>query len=85
MQEPRTLAKVLRGLARRYEAFHLTIGLLGNVLFFVGSLLFLSDNLKTPATIFFICGSLGMLIGNIGRALVDYQTRRDRTLSDSSS
>jgi hypothetical protein len=38
-----------------------------------------------PATILFICGSLGMLIGNLGRALVDYQTRRDRTLSDSSS
>lgn len=58
---------------RNYTWVHMGIGILGNVSFFVGSLLFLSQSTQTVGKGFFIAGSLGMLIGSVGRAVVDYE------------
>ena len=63
-------------LARRANLqlkIHLTLGLLGNLTFFVGSALFLPalEEYKVLGVWLFIIGSFLMLIGSIGRFLVD--------------
>lgn len=62
----------VQSLVREYEWFHTTVGILGNLTFFVGSIFFLFADLKTVGTWLFIIGSFGMLIGALGRALVDH-------------
>ena len=58
-------------LARNYEWLHTGLGLIGNLAFLVGSLFFLRESLMTAGTWLFIVGAAGMLIGSIGRAIVD--------------
>lgn len=60
---------------RDYAWIHATIGLLGNIAFVAGSLLFL-DQQQHHGTLFFITGSVGMLIGNLGNAVVMAVERR---------
>ncbi|MCD1636447.1 YrhK family protein [Martelella mediterranea] len=52
---------------------HLSLGLLGNIGFFVGSIFFLPslEQYKTLGVWLFIVGSFFMLIGALGRLLVD--------------
>lgn len=55
------------------EQFHwlqMTLGLIGNVSFFVGSVMFLFEPLKTAGIWLFIVGSFGMLMGTIGDVAV---------------
>ena len=60
-----------------YEWIHLTLGVIGNMLFFSGSILFLfEDQLQTVGIWAFIVGSFLMLVGSVGNALVKYV--RDR-------
>lgn len=54
---------------RDYVWIHTAIGLLGNICFVIGSLLFLNQD-KHVGTLFFIAGSSGMLIGSVGNAVV---------------
>lgn len=54
---------------------HSSLGLLGNVCFFVGSVFFLFEPLKTAGIWLFIVGSLGMLLGSIGQKVT--QLERD--------
>jgi len=54
----------------KYKWIHTIIGIIGNVCFFVGSIFFLFETLQTAGTWLFIFGSLGMLIGSIGSAIV---------------
>ncbi|MAR91773.1 MAG: YrhK family protein [Pseudomonadota bacterium] len=63
----------LRTLVQRYGWVHLSLGLIGNVAFFVGSVLFLPqlEPWKVVGTWLFIVGSFLMMIGSIGRLLVD--------------
>lgn len=68
--------KTARLVIRRYEGIHLTLGILGNTCFFVGSILFLFPPWKDPGVWLFIFGSAGMLIGSLGRAIVRYEERR---------
>lgn len=63
----------VRVLVRDYGWIHLGLGLLGNVAFFAGSILFLPvfDHLQTIGVWLFILGSGLMLIGSLGRLLLD--------------
>ena len=60
-----------------YEWIHLTLGTVGNMLFFSGSILFLFEGqLQLLGIWTFIVGSFLMLVGSLGDALVKYV--RDR-------
>lgn len=64
----------LQRLVSDYEWFHTGVGILGNLMFFVGSVLFLFESAKTVGVWLFIVGSFGMLIGSVGEAVVkDYE------------
>lgn len=64
---------VLRDFFDEYQWIHLTLGLIGNVLFFVGSVLFLFEQqLQTLGVWAFVVGSFLMLVGSLGKALVKY-------------
>lgn len=58
-----------------YVWIHTAIGLLGNVCFVIGSLLFLDQD-RHIGTLFFIAGSIGMLIGSLGNAIAMAVERR---------
>ena len=65
----------LHALARHYEWVHLGIGILGNLTFLAGSLLFLAK--VEPLSLYlFIAGSAGMLVGNVGSAIVRLERSR---------
>lgn len=59
---------MLRTLLRDYEWIHLGLGLTGNLMFFVGSVLFLPafEPWKTLGVWLFVVGSLLMLVGSAG-------------------
>ena len=60
-----------------YEWIHLTLGVVGNMLFFGGSILSLfEEQLQILGIWAFIGGSFLMLVGSVGDALVKYV--RDR-------
>jgi len=63
----------LRILVKEYGWVHLSLGLVGNLTFFIGSILFLPtfDPYKPLGAWLFIIGSFLMLIGAAGRLLVD--------------
>ncbi|MFC4358187.1 YrhK family protein [Halobium salinum] len=65
-------ASALRVLVQEYEWIHLSLGILGNVLFFVGSVLFLFESVTRLDIYTFIVGSFLMLVGAVGKALVRY-------------
>ncbi|ELZ33521.1 hypothetical protein C474_05555 [Halogeometricum pallidum JCM 14848] len=64
------LKDALQTLFQEYEWVHLSLGLLGNVLFFVGSVFFLYEPLKRLGIYAFIVGSFLMLVGSLGQAVV---------------
>jgi len=51
---------------------HLTIGVCGNALFFVGSVLFLTQRTQRIGVRAFIVGSFLVLISAVGKSLVRY-------------
>lgn len=59
-----------------YRWIHVTLGIIGNTAFFVGSIFFLYKSMEIPAVWLFITGSLGMLIGSIGEAIVNFEEKR---------
>jgi hypothetical protein len=63
----------LRALVREYGWVHHSLGLFGNITFFAGSILFLPrfEPYKTFGVWLFIIGAFFMLIGAVGRLLVD--------------
>lgn len=61
-----------RFLVNKYRWIHSAIGVLGGLLFVAGSVLFLLERSRA-AGILFICGSTGMLIGNLGQIVADYK------------
>jgi hypothetical protein len=58
-------ARAIR-LVEQFHWLHTSLGLLGNLMFFVGSVLFLWEASKLAGIWLFIVGSLGMLLGSIG-------------------
>lgn len=67
--------EALREFFDHYEWVHITLGLVGNFLFFVGSILFFYDSLKTVGVWLFVIGSFLMLVGSCGDALVKYSSK----------
>lgn len=65
-----SLYEAIRRLVRDYDWFHTGVGIAGNLLFFVGSVLFLFEPTKIVGIWLFILGSFGMLVGSVGRAIV---------------
>lgn len=64
----------LQRLVSDYEWFHTGVGILGNLMFFVGSVLFLFEPARTAGVWLFIVGSFGMLVGSLGEAVIkDYE------------
>jgi membrane-bound ClpP family serine protease len=61
---------MLRRLVHEYEYIHLTIGILGNAMFVVGSVLFYKafESLYPLAVTLFVVGSSFMLTGSLGSA-----------------
>ncbi|MAU09946.1 MAG: hypothetical protein CL607_09015 [Anaerolineaceae bacterium] len=49
------------------ERLHWMLGIFGNFSFFLGSILFLSDEWETVGVWLFILGSGGMLISSLGK------------------
>lgn len=77
-QHIRRLPHFLHLLVCDYEWIHLCLGLIGNLAFVVGSFLFFSASTKTVALWLFVVGSIGMLLGSVGSALVKYErSQRD--------
>ncbi|MCW8193634.1 hypothetical protein F6455_02390 [Proteobacteria bacterium 005FR1] len=71
-----TLRKAIRTLVQDYGWVHLSLGLLGNVTFLLGSVLFLPafKEYKEVGVWLFIAGAFLMLIGSLGRLLLDLLT-----------
>lgn len=66
----------VRAFLRAFPQVHLGIGLVGNVAFVVGSVLFLFQDLQTGATWLFIVGSTGLLVRSLGQALARHERTR---------
>lgn len=67
------ITATLKLIVNKYGWIHLSLGLIGNIMFLGGSLLFLPmlEEYKTVRIALFIGGSFLMLIGSTGRLLVD--------------
>ena len=61
---------------REFPWVHLGLGLFGNTLFVVGSVMFFWTSTKNVAIWLFVFGSLGMLLGSVGELLVRMEKRR---------
>jgi len=72
------MRNALKILVQDYSWIHLSLGLLGNFAFFVGSIGFLPtfEDYKIAAVWLFIMGSFLMLIGSVGELLVDVWNER---------
>ena len=68
-----------------FEWVHTLVGICGNTLFFVGSLLFLSESTKHIGVWTFIIGSAFMLIGSVGSAIVQLTDGDDHDKCQASS
>ena len=66
-------SKLARELIRDYQWTHIGLGLVGNAAFWIGGIFFLWSSLKIAGVWLFIIGSLGMMIGSIGSAIVKYE------------
>jgi len=67
------MTNALKILVHDYPWIHLSLGLLGNTTFFIGSVAFLPqfEYYRLYGVWLFALGSLLMLIGSLGRLLVD--------------
>ncbi len=61
---------------REFPGAHLALGLFGNTLFVIGSVMFFWSTTKTLAIWLFVAGSLGMLVGSVGELLVRIEKHR---------
>lgn len=74
---------VIRTLVQDYEHIHTAIGISGNLLFVVGSVLFYKafEQYHTLAVSLFVVGSVFMLIGSLGNGLRRVWQRREEKSS----
>lgn len=70
---------MVRILVQDYEYIHTIIGVIGNLLFVVGSVLFFKafEQYYTLAVALFVVGSTFMFIGSLGNGLRRWWQRRD--------
>lgn len=69
----RSLRSRVVALVEQFHWLHTSLGLIGNVSFFVGSVFFLFESLKTAGIWLFIVGSLGMMLGSIGDKVIQLE------------
>ncbi|MBZ6379344.1 hypothetical protein B5C34_08265 [Pacificimonas flava] len=71
------MRNLLKTVVEDYGWIHTGLGLLGNVMFFVGSILFLPqfEQWKTTGIWLFIVGSFLMLVGALGEFVVNLRRR----------
>jgi hypothetical protein len=67
---------MIKAFVRDFPTVHLVIGVAGNLIFFVGSVLFVWHATELLAIWLFIVGSFGMLLGAIGQALYLHERHR---------
>ena len=67
-----------RMFVKDYSWIHTILGIFGNACFFVGSIFFFYESLKTPGIWLFVWGSFGMLIDSLGEAIIKIESRLDR-------
>ena len=74
---------MIRTLVQDYEHVHTAIGIVGNLLFVVGSVLFYKafDQYYTLAVTLFVFGSVFMFVGAVGSGLRRMLERRDEQTS----
>lgn len=65
---PRPERLALGAFVRRFPQVHLGIGLLGNALFVIGAVLFVTKK-QDVGTWFFLTGSCGMFVGSLGEVM----------------
>ncbi|WP_254535287.1 YrhK family protein [Halomarina litorea] len=76
--------EAIRAYLDEHRWVHLSLGLLGNLLFFGGSVLFLFEGrLQTFGVWAFVVGSFLMLVRAVGEGLVTYVEREDDSGSTS--
>ncbi len=61
---------------QKFPWVHLGLGLLGNTMFFVGSIFFFYEGLKTLGIWLFVIGSFGMLTASVGEFLIRVEKKR---------
>lgn len=71
---PRRSERGIAAFVRAFPSVHNGIGVLGNALFVVGSVLFIREH-QDVGVWFFLTGSVGMFIGSLGH-LIRVQGRR---------
>lgn len=69
------MLKAVRAFFYEFEWIHLTLAMIGNTTFLIGSVLFFWESTKTAGVWLFVVGAAGMLIGSIGSALVRWRDR----------
>lgn len=69
----RSLRAAAIDLAEEFHWLHTSLGLIGNVSFFVGSVFFLWESTKLAGTWLFIVGAFGMLLGSIGDKVAELE------------
>lgn len=73
-QHSTTRRRTLETFVHRFPTVHVSLGMIGNALFVVGSLLFVTGSQDLGAYLF-VAGSCGMFLGSLGEA-VRRMTRR---------
>lgn len=61
---------------REFPWVHLGLGLVGNTMFFLGSIFFFYEGLKTLGIWLFVIGSFGMLTASVGEFLIRIEKKR---------
>ncbi len=75
---------MLQTLVRDYAYIHMAVGLFGNLLFFLGSILFFKTfgAWYSVAVWMFVTGSAGMLFGSCGQIVKSVYEARERRRDD---
>lgn len=68
--------RALNSFLHSFPWIHIGIGLAGNAAFVIGSVMFLLN--ASNAGVFFVLGSLGMLLGSAGNLFVQIEDRKLR-------
>ncbi len=68
--------RLVRMLVYEFPLIHLTVSMLGNTTFAVGSILFFFQSSKQAGLWLFIIGSFGMLLGSLGEAFVRHERHK---------
>jgi hypothetical protein len=64
------MKRAIQEFITEYQWIHTSLGIIGNLAFFVGSIFFLWDSTQLMGTWLFIIGSAGMLLGSLGAMFV---------------